>query len=85
MQYCGRAGITACSHTLQLSPLLKVGIVSIEMLTGDVLKQARNTHLTPSEFTYIIFKSVPYLATDEYRFAVDNDGYFQISIAVLLQ
>ena len=46
------------------------------MLTGYVLKQARNTHLSTSEFTDIIFKSVPYLTTDKYRFTVDNDGYF---------
>lgn len=78
-------GITACGLTSQLSPLLKVGIVGVEMLTGDVLKQARNTHLTTSKFAYIIFKSIPYLTTDEYWFSVDNDGYFQISIAVLLQ
>ena len=75
----------ACSPTLQFSPLLKVGIVGVEVLTGNVLKQARNTHLATSEFADIIFKPIPYLATDEYRFAVDNDGYFQISIAVLLQ
>ena len=78
-------GITACSPALQFSPLLEVGIVSVKVLTGDVLKQARNTHLATSEFADIILKPVPYLATDEYRFAVDNDGDFQISIAVLLQ
>ena len=61
---------------LQFSPLLKVGIVGVEMLTGYVLKQARNTHLSTSEFTDIILKSVPYLTTDKYRFTVDNDGYF---------
>ena len=58
---------------------------SVEVLTGDVLKQSRNTHLTTSEFTDIIFKPIPYLATDKYRFTVDNDGYFQIGDAVLLQ
>ena len=78
-------GITACSLTSQFSPLFEVGIVSIKMLTGDVLKQARNTHLTPSEFADIIFKSIPYLATDEYRLAVNNSRDFQIGIAVLLQ
>ena len=46
------------------------------MLTGYILKQARNTHLATSEFANIIFKSVPYLATDKYRFAVDNDRDF---------
>ena len=55
------------------------------MLTGYVLKLARNTHLSTSEFTDIIFKSVPYLATDEYRLSVNNSRDFQIGIAVLLQ
>ena len=55
------------------------------MLTGDILKQARNTHLTTSKFAYIIFKSIPYLTTDEYWFSVDNDRYFQIGVTVLLQ
>ena len=68
--------ISNAGNWLQLSPLLKVGIVGVEMLTGYVLKQARNTHLSTSEFVDIIFKSVPYLATDKYRFTVDNDGYF---------
>ena len=70
---------------LQFSPLLEVGIVGIEVLTSDVLKQARNTHLTTSEFANIIFMSVPYLATDKYRLAVNNSRDFQIGIAVLLQ
>ena len=78
-------GITACSPALQFSPLLKVGIVGVEMLTGYVLQQARNTHLSTSEFVDVIIEPVPYLTTEKYRFAVDNDGYFQISIAVLLQ
>ena len=77
--------ISNAGNWLQLSPLLKVGIVGVEVLTGDVLKQSRNTHLTTSEFTDIIFKPIPYLATDKYRFTVDNDGYFQIGDAVLLQ
>jgi hypothetical protein len=78
-------GITACSPALQFSPLLEVGIVGIEVLTSDVLKQARNTHLSTSEFADIIFKSVPYLATDEYWFSVFDDRYFQVSVTILFQ
>ena len=78
-------GITACSLTSQLSPLFEVGIVGVEMLTGDVLKQTRSTHLATSEFVDIIIKSVPYLTTEKYRLSVFDDGYFQIGAAVLLQ
>ena len=64
------------SFTLQLSPLFKVFIIECQVLTGDVLQQARNAHLTTSEFVDVIIKSIPYLATEEYRFAVFDDRDF---------
>ena len=77
--------ISKAGNWLQLSPLLKVGIVGVEVLTGDVLKQARNTHLSTSEFVDVIIEPVPYLATEKYRLSVFDDRYFQIGTAVLLQ